>query len=62
MDVATYNKKEARKLTGYTLAQVVVKDGVMRLVFTDGPKAAVMDILSDPEGNGPGFADVMVVG
>lgn len=65
MDVATYNKKEARKLMGYTLAQVLVKDGVMRLVFTDDRgkvmRAAVMDILQDPEGNGPGFADVMVV-
>ena len=61
MDIATYNKEQARKLTGYTLAQVLVKGGVMRLVFTKGAQAAVMDILQDPEGNGPGFADVMVV-
>ena len=63
MDIATYNKKEARKLTGYTLAQVVVKDGVMRLVFMskDGTKAAGMDILQDPEGNGPGYAEVFHV-
>lgn len=63
MDTATYNKKEARKLTGYTLAQVLVKNGVMRLVFMskDGTQAAGMDILQDPEGNGPGFAEVFHV-
>jgi len=58
MDEATYNKKELKPLIGYTLAQVLVKDGVMRLVFTKGAQAAVMDILQDPEGNGPGYASV----
>ena len=58
MDDATYNKKELRTLTGYTLAQVLTKNGVVRLVFTSGPKAAVVDLLSDPEGNGPGYASV----
>ena len=58
MNIATFNKQEARKLTGYTLAQVLVRDGVMRLVFTQGTKAAVMDVLCDPEGNGPGYAEV----
>ena len=58
MDDATYNKKMCKPLIGYTLADVIVRDGIMRLVFTNGPKAAGMDILMDPEGNGPGYADV----
>jgi len=58
MEIATYNKKQAKSVIGYTLTQVLVKDGVMRLVFVKGAQAAGMDILCDPEGNGPGYADV----
>ena len=60
MDIATYNKKEASALKGYTLADVIVRDGIMRLVFVSpsGTQAAGVDILQDPEGNGPGYASV----
>ncbi|HET6494980.1 MAG TPA: hypothetical protein VFH61_06410 [Thermoleophilia bacterium] len=61
MDDVTYNKKELRALAGYTLAQVIAKNGVVRMVFTNGPKAAVVDVLADPEGNGPGYAAVLHV-
>ena len=58
MDEATYNKKELKPLIGYTLADVIVRDGTVRLVFTKGSEAAGVDILCDPEGNGPGYASV----
>jgi hypothetical protein len=58
MDNATYNKKQMKTLVGYELADVIVRDGVMRLVFTNGTKATGVDILCDPEGNGPGYAEV----
>ena len=58
MDEATYNKKELKPLIGYTLADVIVRDGTVRLVFTKGSEAAGVDILMDPEGNGPGYASV----
>ena len=58
MDDATYNKKELKPLIGYTLADVVVVDGILRMVFTKGKEASGVDILMDPEGNGPGYASV----
>ena len=58
MDDATYNKKELLPLKGYTLADVIVVDGCVRMVFTKGAKASGVDILMDPEGNGPGYAAV----
>jgi hypothetical protein len=63
MNIATFNKYEMNSLIGYTLAQVAVKDGVMRLVFMskDSTKAARADILCDEEGNGPGYAEVLHV-
>ena len=63
MNIATFNKNEVKALKGYTLEDVIVKDGTLRLVFVSpgSTKAASVDILCDPEGNGPGYASVFHV-
>ncbi len=61
-DDAAYCKAQMKPLVGYTLSDVIVKNGgdyrYLRLVFTKGGEAAGVDILCDAEGNDAGWTSV----